>query len=199
MTSATTSCSPASTTSLASSVGQQQPKPYQARYGQGKDGRAAGTPEWRGPRRATAAEAALDYCQYVNSNQATPATPALKSAGHKRTTVRQPLSEGIQRLRQQLRDAIAAEREAQGSQGFVYLIGEEAPAGAPRYVKIGYSDYPDARIAMLQTGNPRKLTLLASIPGTMDDERALHAKHIADNILAEWFRDTPSIRQDFQT
>lgn len=170
--------------------------PFLAYAGRGRKG------DWKGPRRATAEEAAQDYCDYINGS-ATPATPALKSAGHKRSTIRQPLSEGIQKLRQQLRDAVEAER--QGRQGYLYLIGECFDGILPKTghlirnqaVKIGYSDAPDARIAMLQTGNPRLLALLDTIEGTQEDERALHAKYIDDNVLQEWFRPTRELLSEF--
>ena len=187
------------------------PKPYQARYGQGKEGCAPGTPLWRGPRRATAAEAALDYCQYVNGNGATPATPALKSAGHVRTSTPRTWSEGVQKLRQQLRDAIAVEREAEGLQGCLYLIGEALTVGqqpttsddgtvlvSGRAVKVGYSETPDVRIGNGQTFNPRVLVLLGTIPDkTKDDESAMHGKYIEDNVLQEWFRPTKALLSEF--
>jgi Meiotically up-regulated gene 113 len=180
---------------------------YAARAGFSKD---KNHPDWRGPRRATPEEAAQDYCDYMNG-QATPATPALKSAGHKRTVINvvNQASPELQKLREELRELERAERVQRGSQGYIYLIGEtfgraffdatldKGELVADTAVKIGYSDAPDARIAMLQTGNPRKLVLLGTIEGTLDDERALHAKYIKDNVLQEWFRPTQELLSEF--
>lgn len=178
----------------------------ESNIGGGKD---TAKPSWRGPRRLTAEEAAQDYCDYINGS-ATPATPALKSAGHKRATREKYGTEAVREARQVLRELLAKERATQGPQGFIYLIGESVtnmnlgtPSGrkwelvSTRAVKIGYSDAPDARIAMLQTGNPRVLALLGTIGGTLDDERALHAKYIEDNVLQEWFRPTPELLSEF--
>lgn len=63
-------------------------------------------------------------------------------------------------------------------------------------VKIGYSERdPFGRLATMQTGNPRALTLLATIPGDRSVERELHDKFsslqayaplsMAANMLAE--------------
>lgn len=157
---------------------------------------------WHGPRRTAAEDAAQDYCDYMNG-QATPATPALKSAGHKRETPRPTASQSVQALRQKLSAALEAER--QGRQGYLYLIGECFDGTLPKSghlirnqaVKIGYSDAPDARIAMLQTGNPRLLVLLGTIKGTQENERALHVKYIDDNVLQEWFRPTRELLSEF--
>ncbi len=164
---------------------------------------------WRGPARRSAVEAAQDYCDYINGS-ATPATPALKSAGHKRVTKQR--SPAVQAARQALRDALAAEKAAKpASRGYIYLVGESASnvlghQAEKRWaliktmaVKVGYSDDPpvDGRVAGLQTSNPRILCLLGTLRGTEDDERALHAKYIADNVLQEWFRPSPELFSEF--
>ena len=99
-------------------------------------------------------------------------------------------------------------KERDGSQGFLYLIGMEYPTAFPPRdpskvniaawaVKLGWSENPEARIATLQTGNPAKLVLLATKPGTLEDERALHAKYLHVNILQEWFRPTLPLLLEF--
>lgn len=149
---------------------------------------------WHGPRRATAEEAAQDYCDFVNSKRgATPAIPQavkLKSAGHQ-TRVRR-----IHRDPEELA-ALGTLRDARaqraGVQGYVYLIVEDIPGGALEYGKIGYSTNPPKRAAELQTGNPRPLRLLLSKPGTEADEAALHQKYIRQNVLQEWFLITKEL------
>lgn len=179
-------------------------KPYQAMTGGGS---TAPSNRFYGPRRATALEAAQDYCDYRNG-QAAPTPPVLKSAGHKRSATlatRKP-SKALVKARKRVRALEAQERE--GSQGFLYLIGMEFQTLYPsteagkvyiwtHAVKIGWSEAPDARIASLQTGNPQKLVLLATKPGTLDDERALHAKYLPDNVLQEWFRPTMALLLEF--
>lgn len=88
-----------------------------------------------------------------------------------------------------------AQRE--GKQGYVYLITESNEGGGLRYGKIGYSVNPKKRVAELQTGNPRPLQLLYTMPGTEEDERRLHRKYIKENCLQEWFWLTPAIILEF--
>lgn len=57
-------------------------------------------------------------------------------------------------------------------------------------VKIGYSERdPFGRLATMQTGNPRALTLLATIPGERSVERELHEKFSALSIAADMLAD----------
>lgn len=164
---------------------------------------------WHGPRRATVEEAAQDYCDYMNS-RATPATPALKSAGHKR--VAKQSSPAVQKARQALREALAAEKAAKpASRGYIYLVGEIVSNALglnherkwelimTMAVKVGYSDDPpvDGRVGGMQTSNPRILVLLGTIRGYKADEDAMHAKYIEDNVLHEWFRPTPELFSEF--
>lgn len=145
---------------------------------------------WQGPRRDTAEEAAQDYCDYINGNPATPAKPALKSAGHNGRRASLPDDPEIEAALGVLRDA---KGQAAGKQGFVYCIGETRGS----YVKIGYSTNPQARVAELQTGNPRQLWLMGVKPGTAEDEAALHQKYIKQNVLQEWFRPTKELLSEF--
>lgn len=90
-----------------------------------------------------------------------------------------------------LRDARA---QRAGKQGYVYCIGER---GRDLGVKIGYSVNPTARVAELQTGNPRELVLLGAFQGTEADERDLHERYFGDNLVGEWFRPSPALLSEF--
>jgi hypothetical protein len=66
----------------------------------------------------------------------------------------------------------------------VYFIEEEGTG----LIKIGHSNDTMARLASLQTGNPRKLTLLREIEGKGEDlERELHERYKANRLNGEWF------------
>jgi hypothetical protein len=170
-------------------------KPYQAQSGTGNGhGKGAG---WRGPFRRTALEAAQDYCNYINgSSAATPATPALKRAGHAKAK-RKPITKAQQVALDILRDARAKPR----TMGWVYLVIED-----PEWVlslrsvgKIGWTSKspPEARLNDYQAGNPRKLVMVGSIKGTKKREANLHAKYIRDNVLGEWFRLSDALLAEF--
>jgi hypothetical protein len=119
----------------------------------------------------------------------TPGTPRLKSAGHP-----------IKRRESKVREAIdKVTGDSKTKKGWVYLIGEDVKGGR-RYVKIGESkDHPVNRLAGLQTGNPRRLVLLATKKAADRKalETALHAKFIELNVLGEWFLYTHDIRKEF--
>lgn len=143
------------------------------------------------PRRSPAYRAYCKDCHRTRGGHgATPATPALKSAGHRagRKPMRRDLE--IEHALGVLRDARG---RARGKQGYIYLIVEVLPGGGLHYGKVGFSTNPPARVAELQTGNPRPLRLHLSKPGTEADEAALHQKYIGDNVLQEWFRITKNL------
>lgn len=155
-------------------------KPYQAIvYGGALD--KAGT-RWRGPRRATALESAQDYCDYINVPTASPPARArLVKAGHVRIGRR--AASTTPTIRPPLR-----------TDGFVYCISDGTA------VKIGKSiNHPSNRIAELQTGNPRLLSLVALIEtdNVTNEEVRLHQKFCHLNILGEWFSPDPSILIEF--
>lgn len=87
-----------------------------------------------------------------------------------------------------LKDRHAAEIRAAfpgiDSPGFVYFI-QAGTAGGP--IKIGYSYAPETRLAQLQTSMPDTLRLLAAMPGSVTDERALHSKLRLHRLRGEWF------------
>lgn len=67
--------------------------------------------------------------------------------------------------------------------GIIYAIGRGS------WVKIGFTR-GDAveRVKTLQTSSPEPLEIIATFPGTMDDERALHARFERLRASGEWFR-----------
>lgn len=66
----------------------------------------------------------------------------------------------------------------------VYFYQEQG--GGP--IKIGKGDDPRKRGAALQTGNPRPLVLLHTIPGSHAEEGMLHRRFAHLRIRGEWFR-----------
>jgi len=75
--------------------------------------------------------------------------------------------------------------------GLVYFV--EAGMGGP--IKIGWTQDIERRIGELQTANAHKLTLLGTVPGTMDREAALHARFSHLRLEAEWFRNSEEIHE----
>jgi len=75
--------------------------------------------------------------------------------------------------------------------GVVYFV--EAGTGGP--IKIGWTQDVDRRIAELQTANAHKLILMGTIPGTLEDETAVHARFSHLRMEAEWFRNSPEIQE----
>jgi len=73
--------------------------------------------------------------------------------------------------------------------GLVYFVqsGDDGP------IKIGWSRDVVRRVAELQTANAHALVLLGAVPGTMEDEAAMHARFAHLRMEAEWFRNSPEI------
>jgi len=65
----------------------------------------------------------------------------------------------------------------------VYFIGTDDMSE----VKIGSSSTPAARLTSLQTGSSKRLSILATIPGTQVEERALHKRFARLRSHGEWF------------
>lgn len=167
------------------------PKPFQANKGSW-GGNADPAQRWLGPRRATALESAQDYCDLINDDSKWQRHVAtLKSAKHPRRKP-EPADPDVRAALGVLRDWRG---QRDGQPGFVYLIGVEGDTGG---VKIGYSTKPVARPGELQTGNRRVLVLLACKQGTPDDESALHAKYLGQNLLGEWFKPTEALMREFE-
>ncbi len=77
------------------------------------------------------------------------------------------------------RDRNAAKRAAQ----VVYFIQEKARGS----IKIGISESPQERLAMLKTGSAHELVLLGVMQGGMKKEAELHERFAAHRISGEWF------------
>ena len=67
----------------------------------------------------------------------------------------------------------------------IYFIQQ----GTSGPIKIGYTENNvNERIKSLQTGNPTPLKLIGYIPGTVEDEKAIHKMFENFNIQNEWFQ-----------
>lgn len=77
--------------------------------------------------------------------------------------------------------------------GTVYFI-QECEAGP---VKIGWTaGAPTVRLAALQTGNSRQLSIVAAQLGvTAETERFWHKHFAASHLRAEWFDCTPEVAE----
>lgn len=72
--------------------------------------------------------------------------------------------------------------------GNVYFVREE---NGP--VKIGWGAKPRRRMAAMQSGNPRRLHLLAYFPATRSVERDLHERFSDLRLSGEWFQPHPAL------
>ncbi len=71
----------------------------------------------------------------------------------------------------------------------VYFVrsGEAGP------IKIGWAVSVRKRLALLQTGNPETLRVLAVAPGDAELEALLHLRFDALRVRGEWFRPGPEL------
>lgn len=173
-------------------------KPFQAFSYRSGGGRTRPA-EFLGSRRASAIESAQDFCDWFNGTPMN-VPPALAAAGHEYTVDETDRDPEYQAALGVMRDRKA---QRSGKQGYVYLIVEDVKPRRgcvvrPMFGKIGYSTNPQKRVAELQTGNPRLLKLYATIKGTEESERLIHARHIEDNVLQEWFRLTDAVLSEFK-
>lgn len=83
--------------------------------------------------------------------------------------------------------------EPQPQREYIYFIADE-----DGYIKIGHASHPQSRLRSLQTASRQELQLLATTPGTMADEKALHAKFSDDHVRGEWFRPSCKLREYVQ-
>lgn len=69
--------------------------------------------------------------------------------------------------------------------GLIYFI--QSHTHGP--VKIGFTGHSDVtgRLKALQTSHPYPLTSLLEVPGTMQEERAIHKALAPERLLGEWF------------
>lgn len=76
------------------------------------------------------------------------------------------------------------------TESHLYVIGEhdERAANGWGSLKLGYAASPTQRCASLQTGNPRRVELIMSVPGGRALERVFHRKFAEHRIgKSEWF------------
>jgi hypothetical protein len=89
------------------------------------------------------------------------------------------------------------ERE-EGKPDLCYLVGMEGDNSA---VKIGHSTNIPRRLGQYQAGNPRKLEVIATMPGGKAKERELHCKFMPYHMawmVGEWFMKGPAIINEFE-
>lgn len=76
----------------------------------------------------------------------------------------------------------------------IYFVQESIPDG---FIKIGYTTQQmtghRGRLSDLQNGNPRRLVVLATMPGTKLQELELHHRFDASRAMNEWFHPTPDL------
>lgn len=122
--------------------------------------------------------------------------PPLKQARHAPKPARTiPLTVKERAALAEMRRKARLEREAVTS--YCYLVGME---GDNSSVKIGHAIHPESRLSDYQAGNPRKLVLLAKIPGGEAKERELHTKfaHLQrPHEYGEWFPKMTTILHEF--
>lgn len=77
----------------------------------------------------------------------------------------------------------------------VSILGEVYFVTDGETIKIGYSGSAKVRLKELQSSHPKALTIIRTIPGTTDDEGALHRLFAPLHLRGEWFRSTPELRE----
>lgn len=66
---------------------------------------------------------------------------------------------------------------------------------AGEFIKIGTTTNLRARIAALQNGSPFPITLLHTLPGACEKERAIQKHFYEFRIRGEWYEDAPELRR----
>lgn len=63
------------------------------------------------------------------------------------------------------------------------------------HIKIGFTDSNDpiGRMKSLQTGSPAPLCLVATMPGSREDELSLHRRFAKARVHGEWFKPVPDL------
>jgi hypothetical protein len=75
----------------------------------------------------------------------------------------------------------------------VYFIGGDTGA-----IKIGWAKDSAVRLKEHQCGSPIKLAILATVTGTLKDERAYHRRFAAHRLHGEWFARAPDILAEIE-
>lgn len=86
--------------------------------------------------------------------------------------------------------ASRAPRLADDGASVIYFVG---PDGGD--IKIGITSNFQTRLRSLKTGSSRPLCVLLVMPGTIDDERALHDRFAADRLHGEWFKRSAALME----
>jgi hypothetical protein len=94
-----------------------------------------------------------------------------------------------QESRLRRRDMVRCGLDPDARETVIYFIQSEH--GGP--VKIGHADDLAKRLVGLQTARPDKLVVLATAPGSVRDERAIHAAFAHFREKGEWFSPHPSV------
>lgn len=82
----------------------------------------------------------------------------------------------------------SSRRVSPGAKPCVYFI--RAGAGP---IKIGFTTDIKRRLPGLQTSTPKRLRVLAVMPGRIGLERAMHQRFQEHRIAGEWFRPAPEL------
>lgn len=159
-----------------------------------------GPNRWRGPVRLDPAAAAQDYCDYINGKEIQ-YTPRLPSYSHP-TYERREASDKLKKARAKVRELEKKEFEEKAL--WVYLAEEAENPDFPELLpngmvalKIGHSCDPNPRAGGLQTGNPRPLRMLATIPGGPEEEERIQNMFAKYHIIGEWYRRVDEILEFF--
>lgn len=72
--------------------------------------------------------------------------------------------------------------------GFVYFVR------SGDFVKIGWSQSPDIRLAAIKNASPHDIAVVGVHPGSRADETNLHRKFLLHHHRREWFRWAPEIQ-----
>lgn len=100
----------------------------------------------------------------------------------------EPSDETIQTAATWLRERVPGswpiEEEELAPQGFVYVI---ATTELPHRIKVGFTGDPAGRLITLQAMSPVGLEMVRYRPGTVADERRLHALFAESRLHGEWF------------
>lgn len=91
--------------------------------------------------------------------------------------------------RERARDRYRAGIDPAHRQSVIYFLQSENGG----HVKIGHAEDLAKRVCNLQTSRPDTLIVLASVPGTVGDERALHAAFADHRDKGEWFQPVPAL------
>jgi len=105
----------------------------------------------------------------------------------------------IQELKHAIRDDFDLARERRGwleeerGQQVVYFIQIAGKLDSP--IKIGFSTEGglEDRLLALQTGNPYRLRILATMPGGQEVEARLHESFEHVRMMGEWFEASPAL------